>query len=96
MMSDHFVFAVVQVGIGSFEGPTEFAIRRGLAGIDLRAGRVSVDDDVQSGWHLNCIRNVGRGLFGRSRLSVSKRTRCDHDSEDKCASGQKSFHEHRL
>ena len=45
MLSDHFIFAVVQVGVGSLERPSEFAVRRGLAGIDLRAGGVRVDDN---------------------------------------------------
>lgn len=46
MMSDYFVFAIVQIRVGALEGPAELAVRGGLASVDLRSGRVRVYDNL--------------------------------------------------
>ena len=59
VVSDYFIFPVMQLGVGSLEYPIELAIRASLAGIDLRPGRVRVEDNFFARRNLNRIRNVG-------------------------------------
>jgi len=62
MLSDHFVFAVVQFRIGRLERPSEFAVCCSLARVDLRTSGMSVHDDFQPSRDLNRVRNIGRGF----------------------------------
>jgi len=62
MLSDHFVFAVVQFRIGRLERPSEFAVCRSRARVDLRTSGMSVHNDLQSRRDLNRVRNIGRGF----------------------------------
>ena len=42
MLSDHFVMAIAQLRVGTFQRPTETITGCSLAGVDLRAGGVSI------------------------------------------------------
>src|ERR1700722_8096895 len=62
MLSDHFVFAVVQFRIGCLKRPSDFSVCRSLARVDLRTCGMSVHDDFQSRRDLNRVRNIGSGF----------------------------------
>jgi hypothetical protein len=66
MTSNYFVVAIVKLRLGRFQCPSEFAVRRGLAGIDLRSGRVRQQNNFFARGSLNRIRNIGLGLLLRS------------------------------
>ena len=67
VLSDYFVFSVMQLRAGCLKRPAELAIRR-LTDIDLRSGRMREQHNFFARRRLNRIRNVGPNLFlGRIR-----------------------------
>src|SRR5271156_668783 len=62
MLSNHFIFAIVQFGIRSLQRPTIFSVRPSLAGIDLTPRGMGVHRNLQARRRLDRIRDV------RSRL----------------------------
>ena len=66
MLSDHFVFSIVKFRLRRFERPTELAVRRGLAGVDLRSSRVREQNNFFARGRLNRVGHVRRNFFHRS------------------------------
>src|SRR5271170_1561177 len=99
VLSDHFVFSIMQLRVGSLERPTELAIDRGLAGIDLRTSRMREQHNFFAGGRLNRIRNVRAILFYRSVFGLRARERGSKDKDegdqpdDRCSRLKESSHE---
>src|SRR5215467_5300354 len=91
MMSDHFIFSVSQVRLGSFEGPGKFSVRSGLAGVNLRSLGVGEQDWLLSGG--KCDRGR-KGLVMRAivatRILVGKSGEEAHESCGREVGGEES------
>lgn len=68
VLSDDFVFAIVQFCVGPFERPIELAVGVGLAGVNLRSLGMDEQNGLQSAGNGDRIGNVGRGFVLRSVL----------------------------
>jgi hypothetical protein len=95
MAADDFALIIFQFRVGRFERPRELAIGSGLAGVDLRSGRVSEQHDVLAGRSLNRVWNLGR----RNHLGAGGGKAAYHDGDDRCgmleSSGARDGESHR-
>ena len=83
MLSNHFVFSIVKFCFGCFQRPTELALSRSLAGIDLRSSRMREQNNFLARGRLNRVGHVRRDLFYRSIFGLRTRD-CgsQHESAD--------------
>jgi len=89
VLADHFVFAIAQFGLGSFERPGELAVGASLTGVDLRSRGIRNQHGLFAFRNLNGIGHVGSGFPGRGFVLSAGR---DGGEECGCGGEEESSH----